>query len=59
MTGVFSPGHTKVVVGRQPFDVLLGEIEAVTLSLNGQRLELSQYAQSGAAEFVLNTNHLE
>jgi cytoskeleton protein RodZ len=48
-----NPGTTQVVSGTPPFDVVIGNIDAVTVSFGGRPVDLSMYSKQNVARMTL------
>jgi cytoskeleton protein RodZ len=48
-----SPGTSQVVAGAPPFDVVIGNIDAVSVTFQGRPVDLSAYAKQNVARMTL------
>ncbi|ABE54541.1 conserved hypothetical protein [Shewanella denitrificans OS217] len=51
--GVKTPGRTIAVSGKAPFSLILGAPKFVSLSFNGEQVDLSQYLDGRVARFTI------
>jgi cytoskeleton protein RodZ len=52
--GEFPTGSRKVLGGRPPYKLVIGNAEAVSITVNGKPFDLAQYAKGNVARFTLD-----
>ena len=50
--GVISPGKRKHVLGKRPFEVMVGQASDLSIHLDGQSVDLNLYARPGGKAFI-------
>ncbi len=57
--GLLHAGAIRQLEGNPPFEVVVGNTPAVTLTVNGERLDLERYSRQNVAKFTLDPDAID